>query len=136
MKWRTDKPTADVIVAYVRALSHLKESISPCILYKLVPTGSYIDSYCRDIPFTHIVKWADLKEEETVTDCHQLESSEILTEEVKRLGWSESVEDCNDFHLTCEDGAATINDVFDLASHFVKWGAEHLKKIDYEREGV
>lgn len=68
MKWRTDKPTADVIVAYVWK-SPAKETSGPCILYLAKqPYEYYYDNGGYMVAYGAIEKWADLEGGETETD--------------------------------------------------------------------
>lgn len=112
MNWRTDKPTADLIVAQVG----YAEEFYYEILTRL-PNGEYRGEYDTQ-PLHHILKWADLKEDETVTDCHQLED-EIDSEWAKCKPVDEGMG---------LESAIIVNEQFDdIARHFAKWGAEHLK---------
>ena len=66
MKWRTDKPTAKLIVAYLKWSS---ESL-PTVLYKTHKDGNYFDRHGKEILDSAIEKWADLEEDEG-TICPQ-----------------------------------------------------------------
>ena len=118
MKWRTDKPTADVIVAYVWK-SPAKETGGPCILrLAKQPYEYYYDERGYMVAYGAIEKWADLEEDEPVTDCHELE---------------EEIEERIEFYIgeKCEGKwkwDECYNIINDVARHFAKWGAEHLKK--------
>lgn len=77
MKWRTDKPTADKILAILKngiwvVLNHRKIGQS----YSGISYDEeYADEYGNEYATGFIEKWADLEEEETVTDCYQLEEA-------------------------------------------------------------
>lgn len=58
MKWRTDKPTADLIVAHIKY-----PSISEYDILTRTSSGEYCDNY-DVIPFHYIEKWADLEEDD------------------------------------------------------------------------
>lgn len=121
MKWRTDKPTADVIVAKLTEAFTYNSAAYDCIFKETEPYEHYRDYGGEEIPYGAIEKWADLEEDETVTDNNSLE------EEIKSYFqgyWpgTETEEQCNtDLHFT---PLAILR----LAKHFAKWGAEHLKK--------
>ena len=108
MKWRTDKPTANVIVAYVKVLHTLGETICPHILHKTQFSEYYLNNLYHEVPYDR-----NLEEDETVTDCDELEReieryiAPIHADEIKYEPFT-SIEEC--------------------ARHFAKWGAEHLKK--------
>lgn len=103
MKWRTDTPTANVIVALI------SDGGGYDVLYKR-DDGEYVNRY-DELPYSIIEKWADLEEDETVTDCNELETeieryiAPIHADEIKYEPFT-SIEEC--------------------ARHFAKWGAEHL----------
>lgn len=101
MKWRTDKPTADIIVVF------LKGSCYPQVLEYDKEKQFYLEEHNSPVNIQDIEKWADLEEDETVMDCDNLE------EEIKR------------YNRELWDRDTTLSDV---ARYFAKWGAEHLKK--------
>ena len=72
MNWRTDKPTADVIVAKLKYGGYE-------ILYKYDLGYCFLDHEDKgeeyDVPMGDIVKWADLEEDEPVTDCNELKKA-------------------------------------------------------------
>ena len=152
MKWRTDKPTADNIVA--KLTNHSYE-----VLHR--ESGYYFDFVEDNVPLDNIEKWADLEEDETSLTPEQAMSS--LDEKIKSAkkswegvdadeyldevrGRDETVTDCYQLE---EEVKKYINDnweygyppenvplclyvfsnkdVLDAARHFAKWGAEHLK---------
>ena len=57
MIWRTDKPTAKLIAAY------LKVGELPEILARSEHYGAYMDNDGEFIPFETIIKWASLDED-------------------------------------------------------------------------
>ena len=69
MKWRTDKPTADIIVVF------LKGSCYPQVLEYDKEKQCYLEEHNSPVNIQDIKKWADLEEDETVTNCHQLEEA-------------------------------------------------------------
>lgn len=70
MKWRTDKPTANVIV-----VNHTDTGIYD-ILHRIEGKYYLYTMFgAKEIPIDEIKKWADLEEDETVTNCHQLEEA-------------------------------------------------------------
>lgn len=123
MKWRTDKPTADVIVACVW-MSPAKEASNPCILrLAKKPYEHYYDDKCFEVPYGSIEKWADLEEDETETDCNELE------EEIDR-----AIDDLEGVAEKDADGVliahlTLIEHLRDFARHFANWGAEHRDRF-------
>lgn len=117
MNWRTDKPTADVIVA-----NHTDSGIYD-ILHRIDGKYYLYTMFgAKEIPIDEIKKWADLEEDETVTDCNELE------EEIDCV-----INDLEGFVIKSPDGelvthTTTIECLKNFARHFAKWGAEHLKK--------
>lgn len=111
MKWRTDKPTANVIVAKIDG--------------HYLALRKYADNYYTDdtarnfIPYYKLVRWADLEEDETVTDCNELEKE--INNYFKY--WTE--DECTG--AACHYQYVNLNDCRAIARHFAKWGAEHLK---------
>lgn len=73
MNWRTDKPTADVIVVKIKYIG--------CYMVLMKKGQDYysMDNDIGKAPLEVIEKWADLEEDETVTNCDQLE------EEIERI---------------------------------------------------
>ena len=58
MKWRTDKPTAEVIVAEIKDRGYK-------IMYASnAETDYYLDDNGEEFSYTEFVKWADLEEDE------------------------------------------------------------------------
>ena len=126
MTWRTDKPTADVIVAKLtKDFCH-----SVCyysVLYRCdKPYVHYIEDF-EEIPYSAIEKWADLEEDETVTDCHEFSALAVEQELNAFIASGKAIkeDDCGTYKIT-------YIDPLKVARHFAKWGAEHLKEIDYE----
>lgn len=72
LKWRTDKPTANVIVASV-VFDGEDATYSEYQILKRCD-GEYYTDYDK-IPYNRIVKWADLEEDETVTDIEIIQKS-------------------------------------------------------------
>lgn len=110
MNWRTDKPTAKLIVAEIG----FGKSAEYYDVLSRLGSGAYIGKNGVE-PFSHILRWADLEEDETVTDCNELE--EEIQRELEKLGggyggWNDGFRD---------------EDLKDFARYFAKWGAEHLK---------
>lgn len=115
MNWRTDKPTADVIVAKLKYGGYetlYKYDLGYCFLDHEDKGEEY------DVPFGDIIKWADLEEDETVTDCHQLEEE---LDAFLKSGKAIKEENCGTY-------TTTYIDPLKVARHFAKWGAEHLKR--------
>lgn len=78
MKWRTDKPTADIIVVF------LKGSCYPQVLEYDKEKQCYLEEHNSPVNIQDIEKWADLEEDKTVTD--NKERIEYLAKAVKILG--------------------------------------------------
>lgn len=113
MKWRTDKPTADIIVVF------LKGSCYPQVLEYDKEKQCYLEEHNSPVNIQDIAKWADLEEEETVTDCNELE------EEVKKY-----INDNWEYDHPNENAPLYLydfsdKDLLDAARHFAKWGADH-----------
>lgn len=107
MNWRTDTPTADIIVVF------LKGSCYPQVLEYDKEKQCYLEEHNSPVNIQDIEKWADLEEEETVTDCNELLEDEI--NKYINTTWSGGEKVCKK-HIEV------------IARHFAKWGAEHLKK--------
>lgn len=67
MNWRTDKPTADIIVVF------LKGSCYPQVLEYDKEKQCYLEEHNSPVNIQNIEKWADLEEDETVTAHNELE---------------------------------------------------------------
>lgn len=81
MNWRTDEPTANVIVALVRYNDDIANGLQITnydfrVLEKKAD-DFYIDFHSdrEHIPTERITKWADLEEDETVTDIELIQKS-------------------------------------------------------------
>lgn len=93
MKRRTDKPTANVIV-----VNHTDSDIYDIL--RRIDGKYYLYTMfgAKEIPIDEIKKWADLEENEVVTDCHQLE-------EAARNSWFNYEFDCGALYSKCyKDG--------------------------------
>lgn len=105
MKWRTDKPTREEQISQVAD-----------ILFCNTETGQLSIEKCYELAEKIVTKeGANLKEGETVTDWQEL--GEEVVSICKKYGITE--------HLDAELGPL---DIKNIARHFAKWGAEHLKK--------
>lgn len=87
MKWRTDKPTADVIVAKIDG--HY-------LALRKYANNYYTDDTARNfIPYYKLVKWADLEEDETVTDTERIRKEGSLEYWLEYFGMpKENIENC------------------------------------------
>lgn len=150
MNWRTDKPTADVIVAKFKYGGYE-------ILYKYDLGYCFLDHKDKgeeyDVPIRDIIKWAELEEDETKITTE--EAMAKLDEHIKSAaenwkgvdtdkfmdeirGTDEAMTDCNELEEEIDriwngglsDELEGPHNLFDimarLARHFAKWGAEHL----------
>lgn len=110
MRWRTDKPTADVIVAQLGypELYHYE-------VLTRQSNGEYKGEHDTH-PIHLILKWADLEEDESVMNCNELE------EEIRR------------YLKEGDIGKSRLNterynlDIVYVARHFAKWGMEHKEQ--------
>ena len=81
MKWRTDKPTANVIVALVRynhdSANGLQITVYDFRVLKKIADDFYLDFHSdrEHIPTDRITKWADLEENEMATDIELIQKS-------------------------------------------------------------
>lgn len=117
MNWRTDKPTADVIV-----VNHTDSDIYDIL--RRIDGKYYLYTMfgAKEIPIDEIKKWADLEEDETVTDCNQYSTVEEELDAFIKSGKAIKEENCG-FYTT------TYFDRLKVARHFAKWGAEHRDRF-------
>jgi hypothetical protein len=113
MKWRTDKPTAKLIIADIIGSRY------PEVL-KLGSDCYYETIEHLPVDYVYIEKWADLEEDETVTDCNEYSTVEEELDAFIKSGKAIKEENCGTY-------TTTYIDPLKVARHFVKWGAEHLK---------
>lgn len=85
---------------------------------KQEPKPHYVNCNGVDVPEYAFIKWADLEEEETETDCDELE--EELDAFIKS-GKAIKEENCGTY-------TTTYIDPLKVARHFAKWGMEHKEQ--------
>lgn len=92
LKWRTDKPTADVVVAEIKDRGYK-------IMYASnAETDYYLDDNGEEFSYTEFVKWADLEEEEKRNKTMTKEDLDIIVDYINK----KSMVDCpysNDFKV-------------------------------------
>lgn len=121
MNWRTDKPTADLIVVY------LKDSCYPQVLVYDKDKQSYYEEHGALVNMQDIVKWTPFLEEDEWTTCPQrgetVMDCDDLEEEIERYSKETLAIKFPTTNIECIKA-----DIKHVARHFAKWGAEHLKK--------
>ena len=121
MNWRTDKPTADVIVA--EDTKH-----DDYIILHRSKKGRYYYGDGILFPMEFMGKWADLEEDEMVTDCNELEK------ELETFYCDEMSLNPQRFNhrISGKDKLLPFcvmwEELLKIARHFAKWGMEHKEQ--------
>ena len=140
MNWRTDKPTADVIVAKFNNIYEILNRDEQ---------GNYFlqDGFVKKVMLTSdIEKWADLEKDETVTDCnefaHEIDFTSKLEEELEAFYCEEMSLNRQRFNqrISGKDKLLPFcvmwDELLKIARHFAKWGMEHREQPMIDEDEV